>query len=50
VWIDGKDLVPGVFQPVIDQVADGMMAVVTRHTRNRDPFLREKVVDSCLKG
>src|SRR4051812_48750226 len=43
VRIHCEDVVPGLLQPLIDQIADRVMALVTRYARHRDALLREKV-------
>src|SRR5262245_11365736 len=51
VWIDREDIVARLLQPVIDQIARRMVAVVARHAYNGDPLLGEEIVhfgfESC---
>src|SRR6185436_14698240 len=47
--IHGEYIVPALFQPTIDQIADRVLVVIARHSGNRDTFLSQKVVYLCFK-
>jgi hypothetical protein len=51
VRIHREYIVTGLLQPVIDQIADRVVAVVARHARYRDALLSEEIVhlgfESC---
>jgi hypothetical protein len=44
VRIHRTHIMAGLLQPVIDQVADGVVAVVARYARNSDALLSEEVL------
>src|SRR5262245_39576945 len=49
VRVDGDDVVAGLLEALVDQIADRVAAPVPRHTSHRDALLREEVVNPGIE-